>query len=216
MDDKKFAFIMCVNDEDKANEALYYISRLIVPKGYSIEDIEVVEAKSMTSGYNEGMAASDAKYKIYLHQDVMILNQNFLLDILDIFKDPKIGMIGCMGSPKMPENKMLWKARAVGAAYHSNNYETNRSFFDDEKNKKYIEVEALDGFLLATQVDIYWREDLFKNWDFYDISQSYEFRNKGYKIVTPHQENPWCLHDEGFLNYKHYYEDRKIFRKHYG
>ena len=107
MDDKKFAFIMCVNDEDKANEALYYISRLIVPKGYSVEDFEVVEAKSMTSGYNEGMAASDAKYKIYLHQDVMILNQNFLLDILDIFKDPKIGMIGCMGSPKMPENKML-------------------------------------------------------------------------------------------------------------
>ncbi|MCR5516765.1 MAG: glycosyltransferase family protein, partial [Lachnospira sp.] len=144
MDDKKFAFIMCVNDEDMAAEALYYISRLDIPEGYSLEDIEVVDATSMTSGYNEGMKASDAKYKIYLHQDVMIVNKRFLYEVLDIFKDPKIGMFGCVGSPKMPENKILWKSRAVGASYHSNNYETFMSIFDNEK-KKYMEVEALDG-----------------------------------------------------------------------
>lgn len=215
MDDKKFAFIMCVNDEDMAAEALYYISRLDIPQGYSVEDIEVVDAVSMTSGYNEGMKVSDAKYKIYLHQDVMIVNKRFLYEALDIFKDPKIGMFGCVGSPKMPENKILWKSRAVGASYHSNNYETFMSIFDNEK-KKYMEVEALDGVIMVTQVDLPWREDVFTGWDFYDISQSYEFRKKGYKVVTPHQDIPWTFHDEGFINYKEYYKYRKIFRNLYG
>ena len=36
----------------------------------------------MTSGYNNAMKKTDAKYKVYLHQDVFILNHNFLMDIL--------------------------------------------------------------------------------------------------------------------------------------
>ena len=44
-------------------------------------------------------------------------------------------------------------------------------------------VAAADGLLLATQYDIDWREDLFENWHFYDISQCMEFLT--HPILSP-------------------------------
>lgn len=35
----------------------------------------------MCAAYNLGMQSSDAKYKIYMHQDVFIRNEEFLADI---------------------------------------------------------------------------------------------------------------------------------------
>lgn len=77
-------------------------------------------------------------------------------------------------------------------------------------------VEAIDGLLMATQYDIPWREDLFDKWDFYDVSQTQEFIRKGYKVVVPNTGKPWVIHDDGFVNLKNYYEERKKFVKEYG
>lgn len=215
VDEKKICFISCVNDDYAAQESLYYISRLRVPEGFTVDTIQIKEAKSMTSGYNEAMNATDAKYKVYLHQDVLIINQNFITDLLEIFKNKEIGMVGMVGSPHMPESKIMWNALRVGGLYSHNNYETTRADMDNNADAHYFEVEAVDGFLMATQYDLPWREDVFKGWDFYDVSQSYEFRNHGYKVATPHQNPPWCLHDDGFLNLKDYYKTRRLFRETY-
>lgn len=60
-----------------------------IPEGsFSIPDAEYI-----TQAYNAAMQASDAKYKIYLHQDVFLLNKKLIEDILEIFKDETIGMI---------------------------------------------------------------------------------------------------------------------------
>lgn len=54
-------------------------------------------------GYNAGMQASDAKYKVYLHQDTLILNRNFISDLLQVFNSDKaIGMLGVLGMEKVP------------------------------------------------------------------------------------------------------------------
>ena len=44
-------------------------------------------ANSMAEGYNAGMLQTDAKYKVYLHQDALILNRHFLLDTIAIFRE---------------------------------------------------------------------------------------------------------------------------------
>ena len=80
MNNKKICFIMCSNDEFLARECQIYIEQLLVPENYEVEVLVVKDAKSMTSGYNEAMRASDAKYKVYLHQDVLILNRGFIYD----------------------------------------------------------------------------------------------------------------------------------------
>lgn len=213
MDSKKICFIICTNNEQYLNEAVYYINRLNIPEGYSIDLLTVAEALSMTSGYNEAMNASDAKYKIYMHQDVMIIEPDFLYHILDIFKEPDIGMLGIIGYPEITENCIIWEGESVGKLYSNSIYDTLTRASDD--TSKYTDVKAIDGLLMATQYDIPWREDLFKKWDFYDVSQSFEFRNAGYRIVVPNPAKPWCIHDDGLLNLKNYYEARRIFKKEY-
>lgn len=214
MDERKICFIACVNNDRYEREMLKYINHLETPEGYAVEYLSIREAKSMASGYNEGMNSSDAKYKVYLHQDVFIVNPHFIRDMLEIFMDGAIGMLGMVGAPVMPENAIMWNGPRVGKIYFSCIY---RSMYSDlgRIDGKYCEVEAVDGLLIATQYDLPWREDLFKGWDFYDVSQSREFIEKGYKVVVPRQEQPWCIHDDGFNNMNNYYQTRKIFRQNY-
>lgn len=214
MNDKKICFIMCVNNEDYMEEQVAYLNHLQVPEGYEIDVLNVYGATSMTSGYNEAMHASDAKYKVYLHQDTFIINPNFIADLLEIFEEEQIGLVGMVGTPHMPENAIMWNDFRYGKLYCSMIYQAGISVIG-EMSEKYMEVEAVDGFLMATQYDVEWREDLFQKWDFYDVSQSFEFRKKGYKVVVPNMETPWCIHDDGFFNLKNYYVERKKFLEEY-
>lgn len=214
MDEKKISFIMCTNNEQYAQESMYFINKLSIPKGYSIEILSVTDAKSMTSGYNEGMRASNAKYKIYLHQDVMIVEKYFIHKLLKIFQDEEVGMIGMVGSPKLPENKVMWKGYRVGKIYANNIYSTKLIDFG-EISEDYCQVEAVDGLLIATQYDLDWREDIFDKWDFYDVSQSLEFSRAGYKVVVPNMLKPWCIHDDGLMDLTNYYIERRKLLKEY-
>ena len=63
--------------------------------------------------------------------------------------------------------------------------------------------------MIATQYDIPWREDLFTHFDFYDVSQSFEMRRAGYKVLVPYQETPWVIHDSSFAKLTYYDEARK-------
>lgn len=217
MDAKKICFIMCVNNQQYLQEALYYINRLRVPEGYVVDVLTVEEATGMTLGYNEAMKASDAKYKVYLHQDVMIVERNFLYYLLQIFDNPKVGMFGMVGTLKLPEHAVMWheeNLNRIGGLYTSNIYIAGKAVLEEVQGE-YQSVEAIDGLLMATQYDIPWREDVFKKWDFYDVSQSFEFRKRGYEVVVPKMEEPWCIHDDGFMNLENYYEERKKFLKEY-
>lgn len=208
MNDKKICFIMCVNNEDYLQEQYRYLRRLTVPEGYETDILTVKDALSMTSGYNEAMYASDAKYKVYLHQDVFIVNKNFIIDMLHIFDDEKIGMFGVVGAPELPENAIMWNGPRVGKLYFNMIYQSGASEIGDIEGE-YKEVEAIDGLIMVTQYDIRWNEEIFDKWDFYDVSQSSEFIKEGYKVVVPNQKKPWCIHDDGFFNLKNYYEARR-------
>ena len=189
MNDKKFAFVMCANNEQYEKEALYYIERLEVPEGYSCESVVIREAESMAEGYNRAMQLSDARYKIYMHQDVMITEKKFLKKILSLFKNREIGMIG--GSEGY--GTYIFGQVAAPCEY----------------------VEAVDGFLMITQYDVPWRADIFKKWDFYDVSQCFEFSKRGYKIAVPAMLNPWCIHDCGASDYHDYFGEREKFLQEY-
>ena len=216
VDEYKIAFIICVNNELYFEECQFYINRLAIPKRYNIDIIAIREADSMCAAYNAGMQSSDAKYKIYMHQDVMIREVNFLKKIIDLFKKNKnVGMIGMIGGTQMPKSGVIYRAWNVGMV---DCRDPDMAYFmagAKDMPKTDTIVEAVDGLLMATQYDLPWREDLFTHFDFYDVSQSFEMRKAGYQILVPYQEIPWVIHDSGFAKLTFYDEERKKCLKEY-
>ncbi len=178
-------------------ECMDYISWLDVPEGVETEIIGITDAESMAAGYNAAMNSSDAKYKVYLHQDVFILNKYFIQDIIHIFqKYPDFGMLGVIGSNQIVADAMYWEKWNIGQTYAWN--ALNSVIVSLNEVHEMVEsADAIDGLIMITQYDIPWREDIFNGFDFYDISQSKEFIKAGYQVGVVKQKQPWCFHDCG-------------------
>ncbi|MCQ2520762.1 MAG: glycosyltransferase family protein [Lachnospiraceae bacterium] len=205
---KKFGFVISVSNEMLFKEAELYIHQLKVPDGYTVEIIPVRGASSMANAFNQAIAQSDASIKIYMHQDVSIINPNFLNDVLTIFgMDNKIGMIGVLGSPKVPASGVPWHGPRVGNLYALDAENAHYEGYAYRPEDGLTEVETLEGFLMVTRTDLPWREDLLQGWSYYDMSQSFEFRRKGYKLVVPEMKKPWIAHDTGITNLWKGYND---------
>lgn len=213
MDEKKIAFILCVNDEMEYMECKHYLDCLIVPEGYVTDILVVQEAPSMAAGYNAGMQNSDAAYKVYLHQDVFIINRNFIRDMLAVFaEDARIGLMGCVGVSHLDEYARTVTDWDTGKILHNC---TPALMELSGAQGTCTDVEAVDGLLIATHGDVPWREDLFDGWDFYDISQCMEYRRAGYRCVVAQQEKPWCYHDNSYSKMRYYYDYNLIFANEY-
>lgn len=215
MDINKIAFIICSNDESALDECLLYINALRIPEQFKTEILIIREADSMTSAYNAAMLQSDAKYKIYLHQDVLLLKEDFLCNVLNIFRDQTIGMIGTVGVKKIPHDAQAAHAWNYGnVLVYNGNEMIHMKYLQDETDTA-IEVQAIDGMLMITQYDIEWDEIEFDKFHFYDISQCMEFRKRGYKIVVPKDDDVWALHDSGISTEYGYDDYRKRFCEKY-
>ena len=219
LDPQKVAFITCVNSNDWYSECRRYLESLRVPDGMTVEFHPVRGAASMCAGYNAGMMASDAKYKVYLHQDTLVVNKHLIRDLLRIFADPAIGLVGVIGCRSLPRTGVWWDGmRTYGRVLHACEPESVVDSHCMEPAGAYQEVEACDGLFLATQVDLRWRDDLFTGWHLYDTSECMEMQRQGYRVVIPNQSADfWCIHcpKEKPLatSYKRY---QKAFLREYG
>ncbi len=214
MNENLIAFIICSNNDFELNECRYYLNRLRIPEGYETDIIVVTGADSMAEGYQAAMLSSDAKYKVYLHHDTFIINENFIRDFLLVFQsDKEIGMLGVVGCKKLPANAHACSSWDVGKVLHNIGDKCVKKY--QSPNKGITEVDAIDGLLMVTQYDINWRTDLFKDWDFYDISQCYGFHRNKLKVVVPYQEGYWCYHDNGYSKMVRYDYNRRLFVKEY-
>ena len=57
-----------------------------LPEGFEAEFVPIMDATSMTNGYNRAMSGTDAKYKVYLHQDLYIFRATFISDLVRLFQ----------------------------------------------------------------------------------------------------------------------------------
>lgn len=221
MNERKISFITCVNDEGLYATCESHIQSLSVPLGYTVELLPIRGATSMAQGYNVAMQSTDAKYKVYLHQDTLIVNLNFIVEIITLFKsDPRLGLIGMAGCTELQNDGIWWNGgRLVGKVI-----EPTRVLEFSPVQGSYEPVAAVDGLLLATQYDVLWREDLFHGFHFYDLAQSLEVLKHGWFVGVPNQQTPWCKHGfgrtagpvESAMGYAESFErSRQIFINHY-
>jgi len=217
IDDHKICFIYCANNDHILLESIRSVTASYLPGGYKTENRIIKNASGIAKAYNDGMYSSNAKFKIYLHQDIIINNPNFLKELLILFlKYPKLGLLGVSGPKLMPLSgywphapvcygKFLWgePGAAVPLAWN-------------EVTADYEPVQAVDGIAMITQYDLPWRDDIFKGWHFYDISQSFEFIKAGYDVGVPRQSSPWFLHRQHEVSMAGYEPEQQLFLAHYG
>lgn len=214
--DKKICFIFCTNNEQFAQECMLYLNLLQVPEGYEVEVLAIEGASSIAAGYNEGMQASDAKYKVYIHHDTFITEPFFIEKLVDIFKqDEHIGMVGMLGAEELSKDGIMWHEKRCGDFYRLEEMKKGGMNGVVRLKEGIRDVEVVDGFLIATQYDILWREDVFKGWDFYDVSQCLEFRRAGYRIVVPAQNPAWTIHACGIPSFWNYEKNRQLALREY-
>lgn len=178
MNKRKIAIIIHETDAKACEELVTSLKKVSVPKNFSL-DVKLIKGAEKYLAYEQARRASNAKYKIYLNEQLVIRNDNFLIELLNIFKtDNKIGAVDISGAIELSTHGMALKSRK-------------------RADKKYSgEVEMLDGFLFATQYDLPWRYDEFKDDFFGGQAQCMEFKRAGYKLFVANQEKPWAVHDE--------------------
>lgn len=214
LNSEKIAFIMCVNDEAAFDEAVLYLQHLYVPEGMEAEIIPIRGATSMCGGYEQGRQASDAKYKVYLHQDVQVIRKNIVDELLAVFRNPGVGVIGLAGCEKLPPHGIWWNGEGTHNMVAHALWPEHIGMVD--KMVPYCQVQAADGVFLATQYDIPWRQDLLKGWHFYDIAQCLDYRHQGYEVVLPRQDEPWIIHQTQHTKVgEDYYREQEIFLQTY-
>ena len=193
IDFHKIDFIYCVNNDQQFQESWNHVGALRVPDGYNIGLKIVKNCNGIANGYNQALSQSNAKYKIYIHQDVNILYQNFLYEILSLFiKYPHLGMLGMLGANRLPLNGVWWEAeKTYGKVYFFGQFLPGNT----EVYGEFESVQAIDGMIMITQYDLPWRQDLLPGWHFYDASQSLEFIKAGLAVGVPRQITPWCAHN---------------------
>lgn len=212
LDDRKICFVICEGDAANFRQCLSHIEGLEIPSGYEVEVMNVTNCVSMASAYNRAISQSNAKYKVYLHPDVCIIHKTLIQDMITIFANPKIGMLGVVGCSQLPANGIWWEAaNKYGKVYDSHSGAMGLVAFQ-EIEQPYQEVQCVDGLLMITQYDFPWQQEIFAGWHFYDLAQCLECIHAGYSVVIPRQQQPWCIHNCGVVNVSNGYEDdRKSF-----
>lgn len=163
MDERKIEVIIHATDENFLARLIQSLETVVVPENFFAE-IQPVTGAEKYFAYDEARRASDAKYKIYLDERAVVTDENFLVELLKIFQDKKIGAVGTSGAIELSTHGV--------------------SLISSKRAPKnfYGEAEIVDGFFFATQYDLPWRHDLFKDNFFGGQAQCVEFKRAGYKI----------------------------------
>ncbi len=215
---KKICVIVYTDTKRAGDETKYYLSQLEVPEGFEIElyMIDLLEVSNVARAFNDVIDSSDAKYKVYIRGGVLPLNRNIYREFLRIFADASVGMIGMIGSSRFPVEYRVKSEADIGSVY-LHQYYANEAVTFNPNNPDHEDyyAEAIDDFLMATQYDLPWKDDIFRGNSLIFLSQCQEFSNAFYKIVVPYQENPWVLYDARYPDEKYLEEDKEIFSDYY-
>jgi hypothetical protein len=191
-----FAFLCCVTDDERVDALRRSIDALDRLPGLPVGWFETREDASLGAAYNRLLReASGWRYKAYVHQDVEILNRRLIPDVLRLFSDRRVAMIGAAGCRWLPDSLVWWDGSGVfGHVLERHPGGVVRPLRLEEPAGEAETVEAADGLCLVTQHDLDWDESI-PGFHFYDVAQSTRYLLRGYDVVVPRQPAPWFLHD---------------------
>lgn len=90
--ERAIEIIIHATDEAATRRLIRSLETVRVPEGFSAA-IQPVTGPERDFAYETASRASDAKYKIFIDEDAVIRDENFLTELLTIFRDETIGTV---------------------------------------------------------------------------------------------------------------------------
>ncbi|MCR5030843.1 MAG: hypothetical protein K5982_05160 [Selenomonadaceae bacterium] len=217
MEQNIICFVILSYNEITYKNCLEFLNRLIVPEGIRLQYLRVggYDGSDTALAFQSAMIselAKAAKYKIYMSDDISIIDSNFLLAVIEAFHaDESLGILGVMGWADIPGSEDFWMNEPVGTLIVQEGTE-QRAFLYPREQEKVTPVRALHHAILATQYDIPWRAGLLQSARYTALSASLDFQRHGYKAAVLPQHTIWCSISAETLTIT---EDERIFRAEY-
>ena len=145
-----------------------------------IDLIKVSGTESLGKNYNIGMIQAKYKIKAFIHEDVDMLDGDWVFKLIKIFSgvNPP-GLVGCVGT-KLQGDGFWWETgpQHIHGSLLSG---FEKAIWNFNPIIDYEEAECVDGFFMATTTYIKF-DERFK-FHCYDLDYSREMRKAGEKVV---------------------------------
>ena len=208
--EKKVAFFVRKSDEALYRTCLESLQALHLPAGYEAELFTLAVGKPYAVQANKALALSDAKYKIYINDDMCLVQPRFFGELLAIFKNAAVGMVGAGGSQSLPvDGNVLSSVYKRGVVYVPAEDGFSELRFGDATGKA-ADVRCILPSFFATQWDIFWDESYEKQY-YAVLAHCCAFEEEGRRIVVPLPKNIWCAYQVKDISFDGSEADRKKF-----
>lgn len=221
-DEKLIELVLLLGDEERGEQLQQAAQGLVMPHGFRCHVTRAHIDGQLAPGCNQALAHSQAKYKVFLTDNVArIDNRTLFLDLMQIFAlEPQAGIVGLFGSTMPPGGDLLSAHRRVFGRYDR--------LLDAKKNLvesvlarnplRLQEVSCLEPDVLATSLDLPWDEAVGNG--FLAAAQAARLRERGLKAVVAEQKQPWVLYHQGGCAYQReqdaaYERERQVFASRY-
>ena len=187
----KIAIIIIRQSDEYVRQMQRYLEALHIPAGYEAEILLSSPEGGLAHAFAAGMHASDAKYKVYIPPQTVIVHERLLEDCLAIFQyDADSGAIGVLGAGQLSTTTELYRS------YHLQGrllFGDGGQIIPEGGQEKLSQVQILSENIFVTQYDVPWREAAGMGDDYVFRAQSIEFTRCGYKLVVPPQDDFWVI-----------------------
>ena len=102
LDRRKIAVLVRKADQARYDFCMVSLQNAEWPEGYAVEYSVIDAARPYAAQVNKVLAETDAKYKIYINDDVCLVCKQAIREMLAIFQDEEIAMLGIFGSQSLP------------------------------------------------------------------------------------------------------------------
>ena len=192
MNEKGIAILVWKRNEEHYANCIEGLRQLQYPAGYEVQVYTLTDQDTFTKQCSSVLAESDAKYKIYLSDEMRITALTFVQDMLNIFADGTIGMIGFFGSTELPLSANIMDApNKYGSVFMPAGGVLEEMRFGEGTADVIADVRAILPSLFVTQYDVPW--DANYTGQYYAVQeQCRNFTRRGYRVVVPIVETPFC------------------------
>ena len=209
---QKIAVLVRRTQEARYKLCLESLHAASLPAGYALEIFPLAADKPYAAQVKEALARAEAKVKIYINDEVCLTDPAAIEQIMKIFEDRCVGMVGFLGSRSLPLSGNLLEAPDVlGSVRMPLNGALEEIRFGAEENHKALEpVRFLCPSFFAVQLDLPWDEGYAGQY-YAVLAHCRAMEERGRRIVVPLPHEPWCAYQSENISFDSGETDRRLY-----